>query len=124
MTRMMLVFACCATLSACVTSETGSSGGGGPTEPTVYQTEAGAVTILPLSDTRQTVPVNRTLTDRCGANGMQPFVNQRDAVFFRYAFPDGTRFIRPGDAVTQDFNPRRLNFIIGNDGRVKEVRCG
>ncbi len=121
MIRIASALAAAAALSACVANDTGDSG---PSGPTVYQTEAGAVTILPLSDTRQAPRINRTLDDRCGADGLQAFVNQREAVFFRYSFPDGTRFIRPGDAVTQDFNPRRLNFIIGNDGRVAQVRCG
>lgn len=121
MIRVAFALASAAALAACVSTESGSSG---PTDPTVYQTEAGAVTILPLTDTREIPPINRSLNDRCGADSLQPFVNQREAIFFRYAFPEGTRFIRPGDAVTQDFNPRRLNFIIGNNGRVQQVRCG
>ena len=118
MIRPAFALACLAVLSACVSNETGSDG------PTVYQTEAGAVTILPLSDTAPTPPIRRSLSDRCGADSLQAFLNQREAVFFQYTFPDGTRFVRPGDAITQDYNPRRLNFIIGNNGRVKEVRCG
>ena len=34
------------------------------------------------------------------------------------------RTIRPGDAVTMDFRPDRLNLEIGEDGRITRFRCG
>ena len=34
------------------------------------------------------------------------------------------RAINPGDMVTQDFRPDRLNIEIGEDGRIKQFRCG
>lgn len=34
------------------------------------------------------------------------------------------RVIRPGDFVTQDFRPMRLNFEIDNDGRIARIFCG
>jgi hypothetical protein len=37
---------------------------------------------------------------------------------------DRLRWIRPGDAVTMDFNPRRLNIEIDDDGRVARIHCG
>ncbi len=121
MLRQLLSPALALLLSACVAS---APDDGAPSGPVQYQTEAGTVTILPVSGDVQTPPIRRSPADRCGANSLQAFVGQRETVFFRYTFPDGTRFIRPGDAVTQDFNARRINFIIGGDGRVREVRCG
>jgi hypothetical protein len=38
--------------------------------------------------------------------------------------PIPVRVIRPGDAVTEEFNQQRLNFRIGVDGRVAAVDCG
>ena len=34
------------------------------------------------------------------------------------------RYIGPGDAVTMDFSPARLNVELGEDGRIKLFRCG
>ncbi len=34
------------------------------------------------------------------------------------------RVIRPGDAVTMDFRPERLNLELDSEGRVAEARCG
>jgi hypothetical protein len=34
------------------------------------------------------------------------------------------RTIRPGDAVTMDFVPGRLNIELDDDGRIKRCRCG
>jgi hypothetical protein len=34
------------------------------------------------------------------------------------------RYIAPGDAVTLDFSPSRLNVELGEDGRIKLFRCG
>ena len=34
------------------------------------------------------------------------------------------RYIAPGDMVTMDFSPARLNVELGEDGRIKLFRCG
>jgi hypothetical protein len=34
------------------------------------------------------------------------------------------RYIAPGDAVTMDYSPSRLNVELGEDGRIKRFRCG
>jgi hypothetical protein len=34
------------------------------------------------------------------------------------------RYIAPGDAVTLDFSPSRLNVELGKDGRIMRFRCG
>jgi hypothetical protein len=34
------------------------------------------------------------------------------------------RVINPGDAVTMDYSPSRLNIETGEDGRIKTFRCG
>ena len=34
------------------------------------------------------------------------------------------RYIGPGDAVTLDFSPSRLNVELGEDGRIMRFRCG
>ena len=39
-------------------------------------------------------------------------------------FPDTTRFISPGDAVTMDYSPERLNFDLDETGTITRVWCG
>lgn len=39
-------------------------------------------------------------------------------------FERPVRIIDPGMAVTQDFNPQRLNFDIDGNGRISRVSCG
>ena len=66
----------------------------------------------------------RSPADPCGAQSLQNLVGQPETVFFRMTFPDGTRYIGPGDAVTQDNQPRRINFDIDRGGVISRVWCG
>ena len=34
------------------------------------------------------------------------------------------RYYTVGDAITMDFNPARLNVVLGKDGRIQRLRCG
>jgi hypothetical protein len=38
--------------------------------------------------------------------------------------PQGARLIRPGDAVTEDFSPTRLNIDLDAAGRILRAWCG
>ena len=67
--------------------------------------------------------------DECGANKLGDYVNQlptSDAMDkIRAAIGhDRIRTINPGDAVTMDMRPDRLNIEVGKDGRIKLFRCG
>lgn len=37
--------------------------------------------------------------------------------------PEGSRVIRPGDAVTRDLRRERLNVILDGDGRITALEC-
>ena len=52
------------------------------------------------------------------------FVGQDASVIFATTFTAPIRVIRPGDAVTEDFNPARINFVLNANERVTEVYCG
>lgn len=39
-------------------------------------------------------------------------------------FPEGTRIIRPGTAVTKDYRQERLNVHVNNSGRIERIDCG
>lgn len=60
----------------------------------------------------------------CGAAGMQDLVGQEDDVLAAMTLPQGTRFIYPGTAVTEDYSPARLNIDIDQFGRITGVWCG
>jgi hypothetical protein len=63
----------------------------------------------------------------CGARGLQDYVGQSAAVVEGTSFQGAlgpVRIIRPGDVVTQEFAPERLNFRIDAAGLVAAVDCG
>ena len=65
----------------------------------------------------------------CGADKLANWRNvlPTDEVKAKIAATVGERpirYIAPGDAVTLDFSPSRLNVELGEDGRIKLFRCG
>lgn len=57
----------------------------------------------------------------CDAKNWRDLIGQpEEALYGAYA---NLRVIHPGDDVTDDFNPNRLNAVIGADGRIKEFGC-
>lgn len=76
------------------------------------------------SDSAKPVP-----GDECGAGKLGAWVNQLHgaeamAQIRATIGHDRIRTIRPGDAVTMDYRPDRLNIELGEDGRIKVLRCG
>ncbi len=73
------------------------------------------------------VPPGRTpvdpMPDMCGAAALQTLVGQSQSVLAAMTFPEGTRIVTPGMAVTMDYRPDRLNIAIGEDGNVASVNC-
>lgn len=63
------------------------------------------------------------VTDACNASGFQGLVGQPRTVLKTMMLPAGTRVIGPGDAVTMDFSPERMNIEIGTDGRIAKIGC-
>ena len=61
--------------------------------------------------------------DLCRASGFQGLVGQPQSVLRTMMLPAGSRVIGPGDAVTADFRPDRLNIETGTDGRIAKVGC-
>ena len=67
--------------------------------------------------------------DQCGARDLGSYLNQlpTDDTMEQIRATVGQRTIRtirPGDAVTMDYSPYRLNVELGADGRIKRFRCG
>jgi hypothetical protein len=74
-------------------------------------------------------PTSPPAADECGAAGLSRYLNvvpsgeMKSAI--TSAIGDRTiRYIAPGDAVTMDFSPTRLNAELGDDGRITRFRCG
>lgn len=69
-------------------------------------------------------PVPAPADDTCGAAPHAALVGQPETALLRQLIMGQVRVIRPGDAVTMDFRPERLNFDIGEDGRIRRIYCG
>ncbi|QHQ36796.1 I78 family peptidase inhibitor [Algicella marina] len=65
-------------------------------------------------------PVNE-----CGALEAQELVGKtvEDLAAMTFA-AEVTRFINPGDVITQDFRPERMNIVFDEDGAITRVYCG
>ena len=61
--------------------------------------------------------------DLCSAASLQGLVGQPASVLRTMLLPAGTRVINPGDAVTMDFRPDRMNGETGTDGRIAKIAC-
>lgn len=64
------------------------------------------------------------VADNCGAAGLQALVGQDRSLLSARTFPSGTRILEPGMPVTMDYNPARLDILIGRSDRIERVSCG
>jgi hypothetical protein len=64
-----------------------------------------------------------TRADYCGASHFRALIGKTESQIDRDTLPLHTRIIRPGEMVTQDFLPERLNIRLGPDGKVASVQC-
>ena len=62
--------------------------------------------------------------DSCGARGLREFVGQDESVVLATTFTAPIRVIGPGDVVTMDFSPTRVNFRTDASGTIVAVDCG
>lgn len=61
----------------------------------------------------------------CGAEGLQGLVGQRAEVLDSMTFEaSAVRVIRPGQGVTMDYSPSRLNIEIDRSNRIARIHCG
>ena len=62
--------------------------------------------------------------DTCNAAAFSGLIGQPEAAVDAAPIFQPIRKIRPGGAVTTDFNPERLNFELDGGGRVRAISCG
>lgn len=83
---------------------------------------AGCAPRAPEPPPRASVP--QAETDLCDAGSYAGLTGQDGTALERVLLLGQVRVIRPGDAVTMDLRPERINFEIGTDGRIARVFCG
>lgn len=108
-------------LSGCNGRDDGDSG----VEPASSQASTAAVA---ASDQPATAS-EQAFAEDCGLEKAIAFVGRTDNAALRKAVTHAVgarpiRWIRPGDAVTQDYGPNRLNVMLDENGRIASVRCG
>lgn len=64
------------------------------------------------------------LPQDCGAARLAGWLGQPVAAVDEQYLPVAVRVLRPGDPVTEDFSPMRLNILLDGAGRITEFRCG
>ncbi len=69
-------------------------------------------------------PVPPTLEDTCNAGQYGDLIGQDATALEKVLILGPVRVIRPGDAVTQDFRPNRINFGIDAENRISDISCG
>ncbi|MDJ1009392.1 MAG: I78 family peptidase inhibitor [Paracoccaceae bacterium] len=79
---------------------------------------------LALAACTEAAPPPSPAEDGCGAAALADLVGQDASALAAMTFPDTTRFIRPGDAVTMDYSAERLNIDLGADGTILRLWCG
>lgn len=72
--------------------------------------------------TTQTLPPQGE--DTCNAAAYADLIGQNATALERVLLLGKVRVIRPGDAVTMDFLPERINFMIGANETIQSIDCG
>ncbi|MFQ1699352.1 I78 family peptidase inhibitor [Loktanella agnita] len=62
--------------------------------------------------------------DTCNASAHADLIGQDAKALERRLILGPVRLVRPGDMVTMDFRPERINFEIGQDEIIASIRCG
>lgn len=63
-------------------------------------------------------------TDQCGASKLMYLRGKPLSTLNSMQFTQPLRIILPGQMVTQDFNPDRLNIMINAQNMIENLRCG
>lgn len=87
-----------------------------------------AAACVPVGDgprpPKDPLPPDIMPVDDCGALALQGWIGRPLAELAPQLPPERVRVIRPGDAVTMDFSPQRLNVLVDDRAIVTELRCG
>ena len=64
------------------------------------------------------------LEDLCGAAGFAGLIGQSGEIARLLELDDPARVIAPDTAVTMDFRPDRINFVLNDEDRIERIECG
>ncbi|MEQ3748602.1 MAG: I78 family peptidase inhibitor [Celeribacter sp.] len=93
----------------------------GPAIPPVPETPeiVNPVASVPVGD-----PLVEREPDLCQLDLVRPYVGQTTAVIPTIGLDRTYRVVKPDDIVTQEYNPRRVNFHTDGYGTITRVACG
>lgn len=60
----------------------------------------------------------------CGAARLSGWIGHDATTLDEQYLPQIVRLIRPGDAITEDHNPGRLNVVLSRANRIEAFYCG
>lgn len=84
---------------------------------------AGAVVLAGCASEEEVFEIDEDLgPDTCGADVFPVGISIDDAGDVESGGP--VRVIRPGQGVTQDYNPSRLNLVVDGSGILTDAYCG
>jgi len=64
------------------------------------------------------------MDDTCHAVRYHTLLNQDATQLEKILILGQVRIIRPGTIVTQDYAPQRMNFHVGENGKINQISCG
>jgi hypothetical protein len=61
--------------------------------------------------------------DTCNANRYASLIGEDATALERVLLLGQVRVIRPNQAITMDFRPKRINFNVSSDNRIRSIFC-
>ncbi|MEN8919220.1 MAG: I78 family peptidase inhibitor [Octadecabacter sp.] len=68
-------------------------------------------------------PMPAPAEDTCNASAYSNLIGQDVTALERVMLLGQVRVIRPGQAVTMDYRPNRINFNVGEGNRITSIHC-
>lgn len=93
------------------------------------------IALMALAACTATTPPNATpsaignrlptgMDDTCKATRYHTLLDQDATALERILILGEVRVLRPGTISTQDYRPTRMNFHVGENGKITQIACG
>ena len=69
-------------------------------------------------------PVPTGVDNTCGGRRYGSLVGKDAEILETVLIMGPIQVVRPGMVTAQDYNPERINFLIGPSGRIDQITCG
>ncbi|SEQ43385.1 Peptidase inhibitor I78 family protein [Loktanella sp. DSM 29012] len=80
--------------------------------------------VAPQAQTAVDNPVPMGVDNSCGGRRYGSLVGKDATVLETVLILGPVQVIRPGGITAQDYQPDRINFIVGGDGTITQITCG